>query len=87
MAPWRIAGAASLTTTFALMGWQVQGLIDDRGWSSGLMWASVVAGLATQVTDDLIVEVGLRWEDWESTDKLVIELQNPVFLMQPLYRY
>ena len=47
MAPWRIAGAASLTTTFALMGWQVQGLIDDQGWSSGLMWASVVAGLAT----------------------------------------
>ena len=47
MAPWRIAGAASLTATFALMGWQVQGLIDDQGWSSGLMWASIAAGLAT----------------------------------------
>ncbi len=47
MAPWRIAGAASLTATFALMGWQVRGLIDDQGWSSGLMWASVATGLVT----------------------------------------
>lgn len=71
MAPWRIAGAASLTTTFALMGWQVQGLIDDRGWSSGLMWASVVAGLATALCV-------LAWT-WIATD-------NARRLVQPAVR-
>lgn len=30
----------------------------------------VVVGLAMQVTDGLVVEVGARWEDWESTDEL-----------------
>ncbi len=28
--------------------------------------AQFVAGVATKVTDDLIVEVGVRWEDWDS---------------------
>ena len=45
MAPWRIAGAVALTTTFALMGWQVQRLVDDQAWSNGLMWLSVGAGV------------------------------------------
>jgi long-chain fatty acid transport protein len=39
----------------------------------------VVAGVAAQLTGDLIVEVGLRWEDWDSTDELKIELDTPVF--------
>jgi long-chain fatty acid transport protein len=38
-----------------------------------------VAGVAAQLTDDLIVEVGLRWEDWNSTDELKVELATPVF--------
>jgi len=71
MAPWRIAGAASLTTTFALMGWQVQGLIDDQGWSSGLMWASVAAGVVTALCV-------LAWT-WIATD-------NARRLVQPAVR-
>ena len=71
MAPWRIAGAASLTTTFAMMGWQVQGLIDDQGWSSGLMWASVAAGVATALCV-------LAWT-WIATD-------NARRLVQPAVR-
>lgn len=44
MAPWRVAGAVSLTATFAIMGWQVQRLFDGHAWSNALMWASVVTG-------------------------------------------
>jgi long-chain fatty acid transport protein len=39
----------------------------------------VVAGVAAQLTDDLIVEVGLRWEDWDSTDELKVDFATPVF--------
>ena len=46
MAPWRIAGAVTLVTAFALMGWQAQRLVDDRPWSDALMWATVAAGSA-----------------------------------------
>jgi hypothetical protein len=45
MAPWRLVGAGALTATFALMGWQVQRLIDDRPWSDSLMWLAVLTGL------------------------------------------
>ncbi len=45
MAPWRIAGAIALATTFALMGWQVQRLIDGQPWSNSVMWMSVIAGV------------------------------------------
>lgn len=45
MAPWRIVGALALTTTFALMGWQVKRLVDDQSWSSPMMWMSVAAGV------------------------------------------
>lgn len=44
--------------------------------------AQFVIGVATQVTDDLIVEVGARWEDWDSNDQLTLDLQNP-FLGEP----
>lgn len=39
----------------------------------------VVAGIAAQLTDDLVMEVGLRWEDWDSTDELKVELDTPIF--------
>jgi len=37
------------------------------------------AGLACRFSDALVVEAGLRWEDWESTDELKIELETPIF--------
>lgn len=45
MAPWRLVGAGALTATFALMGWQVQRLIDDRPWSDPIMWLAVLTGV------------------------------------------
>ena len=35
--------------------------------------AQFVAGIATQVTDDLIIEVGARWEDWDSNDEMTLK--------------
>ena len=46
MAPWRVVGAVALIATFALMGWQVQRLVDDHPWSNPLMWGSVVTAAA-----------------------------------------
>lgn len=39
--------------------------------------AQFVVGVATKVTDNLLVEVGARWEDWESNDTLSLDLQYP----------
>lgn len=39
----------------------------------------VTAGLAHRFSDSLVVEAGVRWEDWESTDELKIELETPIF--------
>ena len=43
--------------------------------------AQFVIGVATKVTGDLIVEVGARWEDWDTEDTLTLDLQYP-FLQQ-----
>ncbi|MBN2426771.1 MAG: TonB-dependent receptor [Deltaproteobacteria bacterium] len=40
-------------------------------------------GLAYQVSEPLIVEVGARWEDWSSFDELVIKLDQSVGLPPP----
>jgi hypothetical protein len=71
MMPWRIAGAVSLTATFALIGWQVQRLVDDQPWSSALMWASVGTALAAALCV-------LAWT-WSATD-------NARRLVQPAVR-
>lgn len=39
----------------------------------------VVAGVAAQLTEKLVMEIGLRWEDWGSTDELKVELETPIF--------
>lgn len=49
MTRWRLAGAAALTAAFALIGYEVQRLVDDRPWSDGLMWGALAAGLVTAV--------------------------------------
>jgi long-chain fatty acid transport protein len=38
----------------------------------------VTAGVAVKPMEKLVVEAGVRWEDWESTDDLTIELDQPV---------
>jgi long-chain fatty acid transport protein len=37
------------------------------------------AGVAVKALENLMVEGGVRWEDWESTDDLTIEFDAPVF--------
>ncbi len=44
--------------------------------------AQFVAGVAFQATNDLVVEVGCRWEDWDSTDDLTADLQRPFLFTQ-----
>ena len=40
--------------------------------------AQATAGIAVQIMEPLIVEVGMRWEDWDSYDQLTIKFDNPV---------
>ena len=40
--------------------------------------AQATLGVAFQALDSLIVEVGARWEDWDSTDELKIEFGQPI---------
>jgi long-chain fatty acid transport protein len=40
--------------------------------------AQATAGIAVQVLDNLVVEAGVRWEDWDFTGDLKIEFDQPV---------
>jgi len=40
--------------------------------------AQATAGVAFRITEPLVIEVGVRWEDWESTEELKIEFDAPV---------
>ena len=40
--------------------------------------AQATAGIAFKIQSNLIVETGVRWEDWASTDDLKVELDTPV---------
>ena len=40
--------------------------------------AQFTVGVATRVTDALLIEVGARWEDWDVNDKQTLDLQNPI---------
>jgi len=40
--------------------------------------AQFTVGVATQVTDALLIEVGARWEDWDVNDTQTLDLQNPI---------
>jgi long-chain fatty acid transport protein len=52
---------------------------DGNGDASLRLPAQATAGLAVQVTEPLIIEVGARWEDWDSFDELEVNFDNPVF--------
>lgn len=53
-------------------------LLDGRADTEVTLPAQFVAGVATQITDALIVEFGVRWEDWDSTEAMTLELQYPL---------
>jgi len=36
----------------------------------------VVAGLAYRFSESFVAEIGMRWEDWESTDDLTVKFDN-----------
>jgi long-chain fatty acid transport protein len=40
--------------------------------------AQFTVGVATRVTDALLIEIGARWEDWDVNDKQTLDLQNPI---------
>ena len=42
------------------------------------MPAQSSAGLAYKISPDFIIEAGVRWEDWESTNELKIEFDTPI---------
>jgi long-chain fatty acid transport protein len=52
---------------------------DGNGDASLRLPAQATAGLAVQVTEPLIIEVGARWEDWDSYNELKVNFDNPVF--------
>jgi len=40
--------------------------------------AQFTIGVATQITDALLIEIGARWEDWDVNDTQSLDLQNPI---------
>jgi len=40
--------------------------------------AQFVIGVATRVSEDLVIEIGARWEDWSVNDTQILDLKNPV---------
>ncbi|MBE0575742.1 MAG: outer membrane protein transport protein [Desulfuromonadales bacterium] len=52
---------------------------EGNGGASLRLPAQATAGLALQVTEPLIIEVGARWEDWDSYKELKVNFDTPVF--------
>jgi long-chain fatty acid transport protein len=50
---------------------------EGSGSSEIRLPAQFVAGIAANISDRLVVEVGCRWEDWDSSEQLKIDLQYP----------
>ena len=51
-------------------------LMDRNGSTDVTLPQQLTAGLACKFTDAFTGELGVRWEDWESTDELKIEFEN-----------
>ena len=64
--PWRIAGALALATTFALMAWEIQRLVDDEAWIDSVMWWSIVTGAVAGCC-----VLGWTWSTAENVRRLV----------------
>ncbi|GAB4168038.1 MAG: outer membrane protein transport protein [Geothermobacteraceae bacterium] len=53
-------------------------LTDTTGHADVRLPSQATFGLAWDVTDQLVMEVGARWEDWSSTGELRVRLDRPV---------
>ncbi|MBN1956825.1 MAG: outer membrane protein transport protein [Desulfuromonadales bacterium] len=51
---------------------------DTNGDADIRLPAQATAGVAFKIIPKLVVETGIRWEDWSSTEELKIELDSPV---------
>jgi hypothetical protein len=56
----------ALGVMVASIGWQVQRLTDDRPWSNGLMWVSIVAGIVA-----VLSVIGWTWTATDNARRLV----------------
>jgi long-chain fatty acid transport protein len=48
----------------------------NKGKADVTLPQQVVAGLAYRFSESFVAEVGMRWEDWESTDDLTVKFDN-----------
>jgi long-chain fatty acid transport protein len=51
---------------------------EGNGESNIRLPAQATFAIAYQITSPLIIEAGVRWEDWDSTDKLKLKFDNPI---------
>lgn len=51
---------------------------DTDGHTDIRLPAQATAGLAFNISPNIIVEAGVRWEDWESFKNMTVELDSPV---------
>ncbi len=51
---------------------------DTNGEADIRLPAQATAGIAFTPVEDLVIEIGARWEDWSSTDELKVDLDYPV---------
>ena len=66
MLPWRVAGAVALSAAFALIGWEIQRVVDDQPWSDRIMFSSIVAGVVAACC-----VLGWTWCSVENARRLV----------------
>ncbi|MFK5925373.1 MAG: OmpP1/FadL family transporter [Desulfuromusa sp.] len=53
-------------------------IADTNGNADVRLPAQATAGIAFTPNDALVIEIGVRWEDWTSTDELKVDLDYPV---------
>lgn len=70
-----VEGRASFSNVDPILA---AGIRDTNGNTDIRLPAQATAGIAFHVTPKLVIETGVRWEDWASTEELKIELSTPV---------
>ncbi len=53
-------------------------ITDTDGEADFRLPAQATVGVAYQINPSLVIEAGVRWEDWKSFKELRIDLDNPV---------
>jgi long-chain fatty acid transport protein len=74
-----VEGDASFDGVHPLVDLTMPGLFPETGGDADIrLPQQITAGIAYRPSPTWVVEVGVRWEDWESTDDLTLELDQPV---------